>query len=138
MQDLTVYDDVVADVATALRERVDAAVAAGVPTDRIAIDPGLGFAKTWNHNWQILSRLSTYIDTELPVLVAASRKTFLGELLADPINGERRAPDGRDAATAAVSTLVAMAGAWCVRVHDVPTTADAVKVCRRWGDESST
>src|SRR5699024_12575573 len=103
------------DVATALRERVDAAVAAGVPTDRIAIDPGLGFAKTWNHNWQILGHLSTYIDTALPVLGAASRKAFLGEHLADPANGERRAPEGRDAATAAVSTLVALAGAWCVR-----------------------
>lgn len=138
MQDLTMYDDVVADVAEALRERVDAAVTAGVAADRIAIDPGLGFSKTWDHNWQILAHLSTFVDTGLPVLLAASRKTFLGELLADPTTGERRPPAGRDAATAALSTVVATAGAWCVRVHDIPSTVDAVKVARRLGAETST
>lgn len=138
MQDLTVYDDVVADVAEALRERVDAAVTAGVSADHIAIDPGLGFSKTWDHNWRILGRLSTYVGTGLPVLVAASRKTFLGELLADPVTGERRPPDGRDAASAALSTVLASAGVWCVRAHDVPATIDAVKVARRLGDEATT
>lgn len=138
MQDLTMYDDVVADVAEALRERVDAAVTAGVAADRIAIDPGLGFSKTWDHNWQILAHLSTFVDTGLPVLLAASRKTFLGELLADTTTGERRPPAGRDAATAALSTVVATAGAWCVRVHDIPSTVDAVKVARRLGAETST
>lgn len=138
MQDLTMYDDVVLDVVDALRERVDAAVTAGVTADRIVIDPGLGFSKTWDHNWQILGHLDTFVDTGLPVLVAASRKTFLGELLIDPATGERRPPDKRDAATAALSVVAASAGVWCVRVHDVPATLDAVTVARRLGEETAT
>jgi dihydropteroate synthase len=135
MQEHTDYADVVTDVVTELLPRVDAAVAAGVPADRIVIDPGLGFAKTWEHNWTILARLAEFVGTGHPVLVAASRKTFLGELLADPVPGERRAPAGRDAATAALSTTIALDGAWCVRVHDVPASLDAVRVAARLGAE---
>ncbi|NED95410.1 dihydropteroate synthase [Phytoactinopolyspora alkaliphila] len=135
MQEHTEYADVVADVIAELLPRVDAAVAAGVAPERIVIDPGLGFAKTWQHNWTILARLAEIVGTGHPVLVAASRKTFLGELLADPVSGERRAPAGRDAATAALSTTIALDRAWCVRVHDVPASLDAVRVAARLGME---
>ncbi|PZF81841.1 dihydropteroate synthase [Jiangella anatolica] len=131
MQERATYDDVVADVLAELRPRIDAAVAAGVRPEHIAVDPGLGFAKTWDHNWTLLARLAELHALELPVLVAASRKTFLGELLADPATGERRPPASRDAATDALSTVIALAGAWCVRVHTVPATLDAVRVAAR-------
>lgn len=131
MQERAIYDDVVADVLAELRPRVDAALAAGVKLEHIAVDPGLGFAKTWDHNWTLLARLAELHALELPLLVAASRKTFLGELLADPATGQRRPPAGRDAATDALSTTIALAGAWCVRVHTVPATLDAVRVAAR-------
>jgi dihydropteroate synthase len=131
MQEQAVYGDVVADVLAELRPRVDAALAAGIRPEHIAVDPGLGFAKTWDHNWTLLARLAELHALELPLLVAASRKTFLGELLADPATGERRSPAGRDAATDALSTTIALAGAWCVRVHTVPATLDAVRVAAR-------
>ncbi|WP_203454384.1 dihydropteroate synthase [Jiangella aurantiaca] len=131
MQEQAVYGDVVADVLAELRPRVDAALAAGVRPEHIAVDPGLGFAKTWDHNWTLLSRLAELHALELPLLVAASRKTFLGELLADPETGERRPPAGRDAATDTLSAIGALAGAWCVRVHTVPATLDAVRVAAR-------
>jgi dihydropteroate synthase len=132
MQDFATYDDVVSDVVDELRARVDAAVAAGVDPARVAIDPGLGFAKTAEHNWALLQRLGELDALGLPLLVGASRKGFLGELLADDLGP--RPVDRRDAATTAVTTLVAEAGAWCVRVHDVRASADAVRVverCRR-------
>ena len=131
MQEQAVYGDVVADVLAELRPRVDAALAAGIRPEHIAVDPGLGFAKTWEHNWTLLARLGELHALDLPLLVAASRKTFLGELLADPETGERRPPDGRDAATDALSTTLALDGAWCVRVHTVPATLDAVRVAAR-------
>ncbi|WP_106538051.1 dihydropteroate synthase [Haloactinopolyspora alba] len=135
MQKRTTYDDVVADVVAELRPRVDAALDAGIQPDRIAVDPGLGFAKTWDHNWTLLRRLDEIVALDYPVLVAASRKTFLGVLLADPDTGERRAPTGRDAATDALSTTAAMRRSWCVRVHTVPATLDAVRVAARLGAE---
>ncbi len=136
MQSRAVYTDVTAEVVAELRPQIDAALAAGIRENQIIIDPGLGFAKTGEHNWTLLYRLGSLVELGFPVLVAASRKRFLGALLADPASGRERPPDGRDAATAALSALVALQGAWCVRVHDVPGSLDAVKVARRWSDEA--
>ncbi|HSX66354.1 MAG TPA: dihydropteroate synthase [Nocardioides sp.] len=130
MQRHTAYGDVVEDVLAELGERVREAARAGI-THSIAIDPGIGFSKTTAQNWQLLRGLEHFHDLGHPVLVATSRKRFLGELLADA-EGDR-APAERDAATAATATLAAMAGAWCVRVHDVRSSADAVRVAARWG-----
>ncbi len=129
MQQLTSYDDVVEDVVEALAARLAAAARAGI-THSIAIDPGIGFSKTSAQNWQLLQHLDRFHDLGHPVLVAASRKRFLGELLADDTGD--RAPGERDVATAATSALAATAGAWCVRVHDVRGSADAVRVAARW------
>jgi dihydropteroate synthase len=137
MQESAKYGDVVDDVRRELLPRVDQAVEAGISRDHVALDPGLGFAKTGDHNWTLLTRLDEIVDLGYPVLVGASRKTFLGRLLADPTTGEDRPPDGRDAATAALSTLIALAGTWCVRVHEVPGSLDAVRVAARWGSETS-
>src|SRR4051794_8020971 len=84
MQELARYDDVVKDVRAELLARVEAAVAAGVPESSLVIDPGLGFAKTATHNWALLAALDALVETGLPVLVASSRKSFLGGLLAGP------------------------------------------------------
>jgi dihydropteroate synthase len=127
MDSLATYDDVVVDVRTELSARVEAALAAGVSADALALDPGLGFAKRAEHNWSLLRRLDVLMDLGFPVLVGASRKRFLGSLLADK-QGVPRQPDGREDATTAISALVAAAGAWGVRVHDVRRSLDAVKV----------
>jgi dihydropteroate synthase len=132
MNTLAVYDDVVADVRAELGARVDAAVAAGVDPARLVLDPGLGFAKTGEHNWALLRRLDVLAGLGFPVLVGASRKRFLGTLLADA-DGTQRPTSGRDLASAAVSALAARAGAWGVRVHDVAGTLDAVRVAAAWG-----
>jgi dihydropteroate synthase len=127
MQTRAVYDDVVADVCDELSQRVDAAVAAGVAPGQLILDPGLGFAKTAEHNWALLSRLDSLLGLGFPVLVGASRKSFLGRLLPGP-DGTPRPVDGRDAATTATSLLAVQAGAWGVRVHDVRSTVDALAV----------
>ncbi|MGA3488655.1 dihydropteroate synthase [Micromonosporaceae bacterium DT55] len=127
MTELAVYDDVVADVRAELRQRVDAALAAGVAADRLIIDPGLGFAKNADHNWQLSTRLPELLDLGLPLLFAASRKNYLGRLLAAG-GGTPRPPAERDVATAATSLLAVAAGAWGVRVHDVRGTVDALAV----------
>lgn len=137
MQEHAIYDDVVSDVVDELRPRVAAAIDAGIAPGRIAIDPGFGFAKTGEHNWTLLGRLPELIDLDLPLLGGVSRKSFLGTLLADPETGERRPAARRDVASAALSTTMALAGAWCVRVHDVPSSLDAVQVAARLGAEMS-
>ncbi len=131
MDDLARYDDVVAEVRDELAERVEQALAAGVPRGSIVLDPGLGFAKPGADNWPLLAHLEALRGLGLPVLVGASRKRFLGHLLAGP-DGVPVPPAERDRATAAVSALAAAAGAWCLRVHDVPGTADAVRVAEAW------
>ena len=131
MDSLATYDDVVADVRAELSARVDAALAAGVSPEALVLDPGLGFAKRGEHNWALLRRLDALRELGFPVLVGASRKRFLGMLLADK-EGVPRSPDGREDATAAISALAAMAGAWGVRVHDVRRSLDAVKVAATW------
>jgi dihydropteroate synthase len=127
MNQLATYDDVVGDVRRELSERVDAALAAGVDSGQIVIDPGLGYAKTGAHNWTLLAHLDALIDLGFPVLVGASRKSFLGTLLADP-DGGPRPPSDREDATTATTVLAALAGAWGVRVHRVRPNVDAATV----------
>jgi dihydropteroate synthase len=121
------YDDVVTEVCDELTARRDDALAAGVAAEQLVLDPGLGFAKNAPHNWALLAGLDRIVGLGLPVLVGASRKTFLGRLLAGP-DAEPLPPERRDAATLATTVLAAGAGAWGVRVHDVAASVDAVKV----------
>jgi dihydropteroate synthase len=130
MQRHTDYRDVVATVAAALRRRVDALIAAGVDRARIVLDPGLGFAKLPEHNWQLLARLPELQAIGRPILLGASRKAFLGAAVVVPEG--QLPPAERDAATAAVSALAAHAGVYCVRVHDVKSTVQAVRVAQHW------
>ena len=125
------YHDVVAEVRDELLAGVDAAVAAGIDHDKVIIDPGLGFAKTAQHNWALLHALPELVATGIPVLVGASRKRFLGTLLAAG-DGTPRPPDGRETATAVISALAGLHGAWGVRVHDVRASVDALKVIEAW------
>ncbi|WP_456293791.1 dihydropteroate synthase [Streptomyces bacillaris] len=129
MNSLAVYEDVVAEVLAELRQRMDAVVAGGLDPDRVVIDPGLGFAKLAPHDLALVARLEELHALGRPLLVAASRKRFLGHVLAGPGVTPPPARE-RDAATAAVSALAARAGAWAVRVHEVAATADAVRVAR--------
>jgi dihydropteroate synthase len=131
MNDLAQYDDVALDVMRELRDRVEAATAAGIDPAGIVVDPGLGFAKDADHNWQILLKLTTLLHQGYPVLIGASRKRFLGSLLADE-SGEPRPVDGRDAATDAITAIAATMGVWAVRVHDVARSRDAVEVAAAW------
>ncbi|HLT85756.1 MAG TPA: dihydropteroate synthase, partial [Phototrophicaceae bacterium] len=110
-----------------LTARTEAALAAGVDPDLLVLDPGLGFAKEGRHNWELLAALDELEALGRPVLVGASRKRFLGSLLA-AADGTPAPPLARDAATAAVTALVAARGVWGVRVHDVPGSVDAVRV----------
>jgi dihydropteroate synthase len=125
------YHDVVAEVRAELLASVDDAVVAGVDPAKLIIDPGLGFAKTGQHNWTLLHALPELVATGVPVLIGASRKRFLGNLLAGP-DGAVRPPDGRETATAVVSALAALHGAWGVRVHDVRASVDALRVVDAW------
>lgn len=131
MADLAHYDDVVEDVLHELKDCVVAAERSGIARGRLVIDPGLGFAKEPEHNWELLRALPRFLATGLPVLVGASRKRFLGTLLADA-DGQPRGLADRDHATDAVSAIAAHAGAWAVRVHDVAGSADAVRVAAAW------
>lgn len=124
-------DDVVGAVRDHLARRADAALAAGIDAADVVLDPGLGFAKNGEDNWALLHGLDRLVDLGFPVLVAASRKRFLGSLLPGP-DGRPRAVTGRDPATAAITALSAAAGAWAVRVHDVAPSADAVRVAAAW------
>jgi dihydropteroate synthase len=131
-----VYQDVVGEVSAELRRRVDTVVGEGVHPGNIVLDPGLGFAKRPEHNWELLTRLGEVATLggtgqAFPVLVGASRKRFLGKLLAGP-DGTPRPFAACDGATVAVTALAAVAGAWAVRVHRVPDNADAVRVAMAW------
>ncbi|MBD5786704.1 dihydropteroate synthase [Cellulosimicrobium terreum] len=137
MDSLEVYDDVVTDVRDELAARVEAFLAAGVRREQLVLDPGLGFSKAGSANWPLLARLGELTALGLPVLVGASRKRFLGHLLAGP-DGDPVPPLQRDGATAAVSALAAAAGAWAVRVHAVRESADAVRVAAVWSGASRT
>jgi dihydropteroate synthase len=140
-----VFEDVVREVHDELAQRVEAAVAEGVDPGKIVLDLGLGFSKQpdWQgpqaHNWRLLTRMNEVArigGRDFPVLVGASRKRFLGRLLA----GQGAAPrpfEERDDATVAVTALAAASGAWCVRVHQVPANADAVRVAAAWREAAS-
>ncbi|WP_066946620.1 dihydropteroate synthase [Streptomyces lushanensis] len=129
MNSRAVYTDVVGEVVTELRARMDAVIAGGIGPEYLVIDPGLGFAKQAEHDLALLAHLPELRSLGRPLLVAASRKRFLGRVLAV---GEGAPPPARerDAATAAVSAIAAHQGAWAVRVHEVRATADAVRVAR--------
>lgn len=124
MDDLARYDDVTTDVIRELGGRITAAKEAGISAERLWIDPGLGFAKTAEHNWQLLRDLGRLVDLGYPVLVGASRKRFLAPF------GET--PADRDEATATVSVLAVESGAAAVRVHDVRRTVNALRVREAW------
>ncbi|MCM4077387.1 dihydropteroate synthase [Paractinoplanes hotanensis] len=132
MTELAVYSDVVSEVRAELLERVGEALSAGVDPAQVILDPGLGFAKTAEHNWALSAHLDVLVGLGYPVLFGASRKTYLGRLLAGP-DGTPRPVEEREAATLATSVLAVAAGAWGVRVHDVTATADALAVWRATG-----
>lgn len=121
------YTDVAADVARELADRVAAAREAGIAENRIVLDPGIGFGKLPDQNWEVLRSLSALVDTGLRVLVGTSRKKFLTAALDGEVDQARR-----DLATAVTSALAAEAGAWAVRVHDVAGSRDAVRIAERW------
>ena len=129
MNNRAIYGDVVSEVVAELRQRFDAVVAGGVDPERVIIDPGLGFAKNARHDLELLAHLHRLRELGRPVLVAASRKRFLGRVLAAE-DGTVPPARARDAATAAVTAISAREGAWAVRVHEVKSSADAVRVAR--------
>ncbi|CAN5349268.1 dihydropteroate synthase [soil metagenome] len=129
MQQLANYGDVVVDVRTELKTRLAEMVVSGVDPQRVILDPGLGFAKTAEHNWRLLGHLDEIASLGHPVLIGASRKRFL-----QPFAAEGAPPAERDGASAIVAALAAAAGAWGVRVHDVPATKLALGVAAAWAD----
>lgn len=126
-----VYSDVVGEVRAELARRMAAVVDEGVDAERVVLDPGLGFAKQSGHNWALLAHLDALAGLGRPLLIGASRKRFLGRLLAAE-DGTPRPFTECDRATVAVSALAAAAGAWCVRVHQVRGNVDAVTVAGAW------
>jgi dihydropteroate synthase len=129
------YDDVVIEVCAELTEVRDAAVQAGVAGESIVLDPGLGFAKEAHHNWQLLASLSALLGLGHPLLIGASRKRFLGALLA--AGGVPRPFDSRDDASDSVAAIAIREGAWGVRVHRVLGARDAVSVGWAWREGSA-
>lgn len=137
------YADVAAEVTAELAERVEAARAAGIPAERIIVDPGIGFGKRPEQNWEVLRALPGLVGAGYRVLLGTSRKRFLAEALAaasvapDPRRGQQVAEEvsqeRRDAATAVTSAFAARAGVWGVRVHDVAATRDALRIAALWG-----
>ena len=121
------YDDVVTDVMAELEARLGRLTEEGVDPARIALDPGLGFAKRPEHDWALLAGLARLQGLGSPLVIGASRKRFIGAALAEGGAG-KVPPGGRDVATAAVSALAAVGGAFCVRVHDVRASLDAVRM----------
>jgi dihydropteroate synthase len=109
MNSKAIYNDVVNDVISELQERITAALDAGIKANNLIIDPGLGFAKDADHNWQIIDSINNFVELGYPVLVGASRKRFLG--------GD--SPDEREQATIALTKRLATSGVWAVRVHSV-------------------
>jgi len=127
MNDLAHYDDVVADVSRELSERVDALLASGMPRESIVLDPGLGFAKKSEHNWTLLAHLSQVAALGFPVLIGASRKRFVGELMP-----ENATMEDRDFPSSVIAADAISAGAWGVRVHNVRATRLAFAARAKW------
>jgi dihydropteroate synthase len=138
MQEHAVYagpGGVVAAVRSELEERVTAMLGAGIDRSRILLDPGLGFAKTAAQNWELLAGLDDLAGLGFPLLVGASRKAFLGEVLADA-DGTRRGVDEREYAGTTLTVLLAQQGVWGLRVHDVRAHRDVLRVLARMkGDQ---
>lgn len=124
MQENIVYDNVVTDVCTELEQQGKRAIESGIPRNKIIVDPGIGFGKTFEHNWELLHQLDQIQALGYPVLVGVSRKRFIGALLADS-QGIARNEQERDVASAVMAAQVIRRGAWGVRVHDVQATKDA-------------
>ena len=122
MQDRPAYQDVVSDVVTDLLERTDKALQYGVNKDQIAIDPGIGFGKTLEHNVALLQNLYRLVETGLPIVLGTSRKSFLKKITAENVPAELVG------ATGATTTLATIAGVRVVRVHDVKENSQAAKV----------
>jgi dihydropteroate synthase len=127
MDSMNNYTSVAKDVASELIERVAKAEAAGISRDRLIIDPGLGFAKDIAQNWHLVARLDELEKLELPILVGASRKRFLAGAL-EPDDAAGVSNQRRDLATAVLTALLLQRKLWGVRVHNVSTTLDAIKV----------
>jgi dihydropteroate synthase len=127
------YDDAVAEVLAELSARVEAAAIAGIAPSRVIVDPGIGFGKRGEQNWEVLRGTQRIAGLGPRVLIGTSRKRFLAETLAE--GGD---PDEtrRDLATAVTSVLAAQAGAWAVRVHDVAATRDALRIAQAWEGDS--
>ncbi|MBX6389995.1 MAG: dihydropteroate synthase [Frankia sp.] len=125
------YGDVVADVIAELSSRMAVVLDAGIPAERVIIDPGIGFAKRFEHNWTLLAHLDAFTVFRRPLLVGTSRKSFLGATLAGP-DGTPRPVDEREDATQATTTMLADRGVWAVRVHAVRPAVDAVRVVTAW------
>ncbi len=132
MQDRASYGDVVAEVCRELTGRMTDLCARGVGREQLILDPGFGFAKMPEHNWSLLAHLDALQSLGQPVLIGTSRKTFLGRL-GVPEGGEPRPPAQRDAATAATTVIAGLAGVWGVRVHEVPSSVDALRVVTAMG-----
>ncbi len=132
MQSRASYTDLIAEVMQELRGQAAEAMAAGITADRLLIDPGLGFAKTGEHNWELLQHLDDLTGLGHPLLLGVSRKRFLGSLLAAP-DGTPRPPRERDDASAALSGWAAMHDIWGVRVHTVRPSRDNLAVLSRLG-----
>jgi dihydropteroate synthase len=117
MNSLAIYGDVVADVIEEVTIALDKALAAGIKRENIILDPGIGFAKDPEHNWEILNRIEEFVALGYPVLIGHSRKRFLG--------GD--SPDDREEATVAVTQSLVGKGIWAVRVHGVKANVEVVK-----------
>jgi len=127
MQQNVAYDDVVAEVCRALADRVSDLCARGVGRDQLILDPGFGFAKLPEHNWSLLAHLDAVVGFGLPVLVGTSRKSFLGTL-GVPDGGTALPVAERDVRTAATTVIAGLAGVWGVRVHDVASSVESLRV----------
>ena len=125
MQKKAVYKDVVKEVKDELDERVSQLLKAGIDPEQIILDPGIGFAKESDHNWEILKNIERFQLLGYPLLIGASRKRFLGELVNAP------EPDKREAATIALTTELARLKVWAVRTHAVKAHQDAISVMER-------
>jgi dihydropteroate synthase len=131
MDQHTDYDDVTAEVIEELKSIRSKFYDAGVKPEQIILDPGLGFSKRAEQNWELLRNMDAFTELGHPVLIGASRKRFIGTLLVDA--GKAAPVEERDHATAAISALAAHHGAWAVRVHDVASNLDAIKAAAAWG-----
>lgn len=116
MNSLAIYNNVVLDVISHLKERISAALEAGIKHGNLIIDPGIGFAKDAHHNWEIIDHIEEFVSLGYPVLIGASRKRFLG--------GDT--PDGREAASVALTKRLSTSGIWGVRVHSVKPHKDVL------------